>query len=47
MTARDEIGRLLKESEENLTKTNDDFIDSIKGDLQKFKAKALDQILKS
>ncbi|MDX1533660.1 MAG: hypothetical protein R3230_05610 [Nitrosopumilaceae archaeon] len=42
--AKEEIKKLLENSEKNITQTHDDFAKSIKDDLQKFKKKTLDQI---
>ena len=42
--AKDEIKKLLANSEKNIEQTHDDFAKSINDDLQKFKKKTLDQI---
>ena len=42
--AKDEIKKLLENSEKNIGQAHDDFAKSIKDDLQKFKKKTLDQI---
>ena len=42
--AKEEIKKLLENSEKNITQAHDDFGKSIKDDLQKFKKKTLDQI---
>ena len=42
--AKEDIKKSLEISEKNLTQAHDDFIKSIKDDLQKFKKKTLDEI---
>ncbi len=42
--AKDEIKKLLSNSEKVLEQDHDNFANSIKDDLQKFKKKTLDQI---
>ena len=42
--AKNEIKKLLENSEKNIEQAHDDFAKSIKDDLQKFKKKTLDQI---
>lgn len=42
--AKEDIKKSLEISEKNLAQAHDDFIKSIKDDLQKFKKKTLDEI---
>ena len=42
--AKEEIKKLLENSEKNIAQAHDEFAKSVKDDLQKFKKKTLDQI---
>jgi len=42
--AKDEIKKLLENSEKNISQTHDEFAKSIKDDLQKFKKKTMEKI---
>ena len=41
---KNDIGSILKESEESLARTNEDFVKTVKDDLQQLKQKALEKI---
>ncbi len=42
--AKDEIKKLLENSEKNISQAHDDFVKSVKDDLQQFKKKTLEKI---